>query len=76
MTIIHVLAGEKKVTPPRWLPDNLIYLTMMGSVAYGVSSDTSDMDVYGLCIPPKEDIFPHLQGIIPGFGRQQQRFEQ
>ncbi len=28
----------------------------MGSVAYGVSSDTSDMDVYGWAIPPTEDI--------------------
>lgn len=34
------------------------------------------MDVYGFCIPPKEDVFPHLRGEIPGFGRQLQRFEQ
>jgi uncharacterized protein len=34
------------------------------------------MDVYGFCIPPKEQIFPHLTGEIPGFGRQIQRFEQ
>jgi hypothetical protein len=48
----------------------------MGSVAYGVSSDTSDMDLYGFAIPPKEDVFPHLGGEIMGFGRQKKRFEQ
>jgi len=36
----------------------------------------SDVDVYGFCIPFKDMIFPHLKGIIPGFGRQIQRFEQ
>ena len=53
-----------------------MYLTIMGSNAYGVSSDTSDMDLYGFCIPPKTLVFPHLAGEIPGFGRQIQRFEQ
>jgi predicted nucleotidyltransferase len=48
----------------------------MGSVAYGVSGDASDVDVYGFCIPPKEMVFPHLAGEIPGFGIQMQRFEQ
>ncbi len=48
----------------------------MGSVAYGVSSDTSDLDIYGFCIPPKYIIFPHLNGEIFGFGKQHKRFEQ
>ena len=47
----------------------------MGSVAYGVSSDTSDMDVYGFAVPPKHIVFPHLAGEILGFGRQHKRFE-
>lgn len=47
----------------------------MGSQAYGVSTDDSDLDVYGFCIPPKDLVFPHLAGEIPGFGRQIQRFE-
>lgn len=66
----------KIIQPPSWLPDNLCYETMMGSVAYGVSSDTSDMDVYGICLPPKDLVFPHLAGEIPGFGQQLKRFEQ
>ncbi len=64
------------INPPSFLPDNVHYETIMGSVAYGVSSDTSDMDVYGFCIPPKEAVFPHLTGEIEGFGRQKKRFEQ
>lgn len=60
---------------PRWLPGNVQYETIMGSVAYGVSSDTSDMDVYGWAIPPRDEVFPHLRGEIIGFGRPSKRFE-
>src|SRR3989304_5867165 len=63
------------VKPPSWLPTNVSYETIMGSMAYGVSSDSSDMDIYGFCIPPKSTVFPHLAGEIFGFGRQIQRFE-
>jgi len=70
------LSDRKLAQPPRWLPENVHYETLMGSVAYGVSSDSSDWDIYGFAIPPKEEIFPHLRGEIPGFGRQIQRFEQ
>lgn len=67
---------NKLVHPPSFLYDNINYMVIMGSNAYGVSNDLSDMDVYGFCTPPKEYIFPHLNGIIPGFGRQQQNFDQ
>jgi len=73
---VQLLTKKNLARPPKWLPDNIHYEVIMGSVAYGVSSDTSDMDVYGFCIPPKEDVFPHLRGEIQGFGRQKQRFEQ
>ena len=53
-----------------------MYETLMGSIAYGVSSDQSDHDIYGFCIPPKEEVFPHLNGEIPGFGEPKKRFEQ
>lgn len=51
------------------------YECLMGSVSYGVSNNTSDVDVYGMCIPSKEIIFPHLTGAIPGFGPSPQNFE-
>ena len=69
MSTLQRLTDRGLVKPPRWLPGNVQYETIMGSVAYGVSSDTSDVDVYGWAIPPKEDIFPHLRGEIPGFGK-------
>jgi predicted nucleotidyltransferase len=76
MSTIARLADRGLVKPPRWLPENVMYETIMGSVAYGVSSDTSDMDVYGWAIPPREDLFPHLRGEVPGFGTPRSRFEQ
>jgi predicted nucleotidyltransferase len=75
VSLRKVIAAGGKVHPPSWLPDNLCYETMMGSVAYGVSSETSDMDVYGICMPPKDTVFPHLAGEIFGFGTQIKRFE-
>ena len=74
--LIHRLEKDGLIHPPKWLADNCHYLTVMGSVAYAVSNDMSDMDVYGFCIPPKEMTFPHLAGEIPGFGTQLQRFDQ
>jgi predicted nucleotidyltransferase len=74
--LLQKLKEHGLIHPPKWLPDNTVYLTIMGSVAYGVSSDTSDMDVYGFALPPLEMTFPHLAGEITGFGRQIQRFDQ
>jgi predicted nucleotidyltransferase len=76
MSTLQRLADRGLVKPLRWLPGNIQYETIMGSVAYGVSSDTSDVDVYGWAIPPKEDIFPHLRGEILGFGHAAKRFGQ
>jgi len=75
-SVVKRLSKLGLASPPKWLPDNVLYETMMGSVAYGVSSDMSDVDIYGFCLPPKEDVFPHLRGEIPGFGTQKNRFDQ
>lgn len=74
--IIHKLHEKGLIHPPKWLPDNCHYLTIMGSDAYGVSSGSSDLDIYGWCIPHKRIVFPHLSGHIPGFGQQPEKFEQ
>jgi predicted nucleotidyltransferase len=79
--IINDLVEKNLMSPPSFLPTNTVYLTIMGSHAYGtadVSDKTkpSDFDVYGFCIPPKEYIFPHLAGEILDFGRQKKRFAQ
>jgi predicted nucleotidyltransferase len=76
VSTLQRLSDRGLIKPPRWLPGNVQYETIMGSVAYGVSSDTSDVDVYAWAIPPKDDIFPHLRGEVLGFGKQAKRFEQ
>ena len=75
-SIIDRLASRQLIQPPGFLRANVQYEVIMGSVAYGVSTDTSDMDIYGFCIPPKHIIFPHLNGMIYGFGKQSNKFEQ
>ena len=76
MSAIIRLTKMGLIKPPTYVAGNTQYETIMGSVAYGVSNDASDMDIYGFCIPPKDMIFPHLRGEIPDFGYQTQRFEQ
>lgn len=70
------LKKEKRIHPPEFIIDNLSYMVIMGSMAYGVTSSSSDWDVYGFSVPPKEIVFPHLNGAIQGFGRQVQKFDQ
>lgn len=75
-SIVKRLTERQLVRPPSFVPENIHYETLMGSMAYGVSTDSSDNDVYGFCIPPKEIVFPHLAGEILGFGRSRRRFDQ
>lgn len=76
--IIHDLIKTGVLVPgtniPKFIADNCHYLTIVGSMAYGVSSDNSDMDVYGFVIPPKDILFPHLSGHVMDFGPQPERF--
>jgi predicted nucleotidyltransferase len=78
--IINELVKAGVIIPgsniPKWLPLNVHYLTYMGSMAYGVSRDSSDLDVYGFCMPPLGLMFPHTEGYIPGFGPNPPAFEQ
>lgn len=61
---------------PSHLKNNVHYECMTGSIAYGVSDDTSDIDVYGFSIPPKHIIFPYSYGHIVGFGKKPYTFNQ
>lgn len=73
---IQELNDRKLISPPHHVIEGIQYEVIMGSVAYGISTDTSDMDIYGFSIPPKEMVFPHLKGEILGFGKQAKRFDQ
>lgn len=75
-SIVQKLIDNKIILDhPNFLKNNLHYEVIMGSFAYGVSSDMSDVDIYGFCIPPKDIVFPHTGGEIFGFGKQKKRFE-
>ena len=64
------------VGAPHFLSSGVQYEVVMGSVAYGVADESSDLDLYGFAIPPKDWVFPHLRGEIPGFDEPGQQFEQ
>lgn len=74
--VLENLHRRKLITSPSWVPGATKYLTIMGSVAYGVSSDTSDTDVYGFCIPRKDIIFPHTIGCIPNYDQPPEKFDE
>jgi len=73
-SVTQKLHSKGLIQPPAWMPSNVFYETIMGSVAYHVSNDTSDMDVYGFAIPSKEIIFPYSHGRILGFGQPPEAF--
>jgi len=72
---VSFLAGKGLINAPGYVKSPE-YEVIMGSFAYGVSSDTSDIDIYGWTIPDKETVFPHLGGHIHGFGKPPSTFEQ
>src|ERR1700761_1673426 len=37
-----------------WIRDGLMYMTIHGSHAYNLNTESSDMDFKGFCIPPKQ----------------------
>ncbi len=61
--------------PPYFMENNIQLEVLMGSTAYGVSSDTSDMDIYGFVMPPKDYVFPHLRGEIKDFSTEGKSFK-
>ncbi|MFV2056705.1 MAG: DNA polymerase beta superfamily protein [Thiohalomonadales bacterium] len=76
-SVVQKLYGKRLITkPPKFVPANTQYEVIMGSIAYGVSNDTSDMDIYGFCIPPRDYVFPHLRGEILGFSEPGPQFDQ
>lgn len=74
-SIVKSLSDKKLITPAAFV-HNTHYEVIMGSFAYGCSSDMSDVDIYAFCVPPKSIVFPHSQGYIYGFGSKPQNFEQ
>lgn len=61
---------------PSWVESSVKYLAIMGSHAYGCHSTSSDYDVYGFCIPPRDIVFPFENNVnIYGFHHQPNNFK-
>ncbi len=45
---------ERKGSTHPWLPEHTVFLTKHGSHAYGTNTPSSDLDLRGIAIPPKE----------------------
>lgn len=73
---IQSAINKNLIQPPKFIGHSICYEVITGSVAYGISTDTSDEDIYSFCVPPKAFVFPHSVGIIPNFGRQKKEFDQ
>lgn len=77
LKLINDLTKKGLIHPPSFLKDTVQYLCITGSIAYGVSSNiTSDVDMYGYCIPPKSILFPHTAGYIVGLDKDIPTFSQ
>lgn len=72
----HLKSAGLLPSAPKFLDTGVQYEVVMGSIAYGVAEDSSDMDVYGFAIPPRDWMFPHLRGEIPGYDECLPLFEQ
>jgi len=59
MSYTKSLQKRNLLNAPSFVTKQLQYEVIMGSFAYGCSSDLSDTDVYGFCVPPKNIVFPH-----------------
>jgi predicted nucleotidyltransferase len=75
-SILRSVVERGLTRAPGFVTGGLQYEALLGSVAYGVSDDDSDLDVVGFCIPRKHEVFPHLRGDIPGFDPAVPPFEQ
>lgn len=52
---------------PQFIENGTLYQVIMGSQAYGIATESSDIDIYGFCVPPKDVVFPHTAGKIYNF---------
>lgn len=52
-----------------------VYEVIMGSMAYGVNDNNSDLDIYAVSVPSESMVFPHLSGHIHGFGDKPVKWE-
>ena len=74
--IIQQLKQQYNLNTPDFIPSSIVLEAIVGSEAYGCAGDFSDTDIVGICIPPEQIVFPHMNGYINGFGTPPPKFEQ
>jgi len=74
MSIVKKLTKSGDICPPDFATSPIMEI-ITGSFAYGVSGNSSDADVIAVAIPPKNFIYTHLNGMVPGFGPAPESFE-
>ena len=75
MSVLKKLENRGIYKPPNAFVTDTCYEVIMGSSAYGVSNNSSDIDIYAVCVPPQDIVFPHTVGHIRGFGGSPKNFE-
>ncbi len=74
-SVVKRLTKEGLFKPDHPFVAETIYEVIMGSMAYGVADNNSDLDIYAVCVPSENMVFPHLTGQIIGFGDKQKVWE-
>jgi predicted nucleotidyltransferase len=74
-SIVKRVTKEGLFKPEYPFVEETIYEVIMGSMAYGVSDNDSDLDIYAVSVPSETMIFPHLSGHIHGFGNSPVKWE-
>jgi predicted nucleotidyltransferase len=54
---------RRKCNEVDWLDSRTIFLSLHGSNAYGLDTETSDVDFVGVCIPPRQYFLGFLESI-------------
>ena len=65
--ILQKIYDADLINPPYWLPSNTHMLILSGSRAYGIEKPDSDFDYVGMCIPPRDHVFPTEFNLIHGY---------
>jgi len=67
--INHLISKKVLNSSQDWVFQNIQYLILHGSHAYGINTEKSDIDLYGFTMPPKDYVFPydsHVYGFDVG----------
>lgn len=75
MSVIKSLHKDGKLQLSKDFMTDIVYEGVTGSIAYAATNNSSDMDIYGICMLPLDMAFPHRIGYIKGFGQAPEYFE-